>query len=78
MPEVDRSVVGGYCYSPGPLEPAPQPTFLAVSPASLKWAAQSGAVLPWSAARRASALGSEVDGPIAVPVLYRFRSLYCS
>jgi uncharacterized protein (DUF885 family) len=32
--------VVAYCDSPGPLEPAPQPTFLAVSPARAEWTAQ--------------------------------------
>jgi uncharacterized protein (DUF885 family) len=40
MPEVDRGVVVAYCDSPGPLEPAPQPTFLGVSPAPASWTAQ--------------------------------------
>jgi uncharacterized protein (DUF885 family) len=40
MPEVDRGVVVAYCDSPGALEPAPQPTFLAVSPAPAEWTAE--------------------------------------
>ena len=32
MPEIDRGVAIAYCDSPGPLEPAPLPTFIAVSP----------------------------------------------
>jgi len=32
MPEIDRGVAVAYCDSPGPLEPAPLPTFIAVSP----------------------------------------------
>jgi len=37
MPEIDRGVAVAYCDSPGPLEPAPQPTFIAVSPAPADW-----------------------------------------
>ena len=33
MPEIDRGVAVAYCDSPGPLESAPLPTFIAVSPA---------------------------------------------
>jgi uncharacterized protein (DUF885 family) len=40
MPEVDRGVVVAYCDSPGPLELAPEPTLLAVSPAPAEWTAQ--------------------------------------
>ena len=32
MPEIDRGLAVAYCDSPGPLEPAPLPTFIAVSP----------------------------------------------
>ena len=32
MPEIDRGVAVAYCDSPGPLEPSPLPTFIAVSP----------------------------------------------
>ena len=38
MPEIDRGVAVAYCDSPGPLEPAPQPTFIAVSPTPAEWA----------------------------------------
>jgi uncharacterized protein (DUF885 family) len=38
MPEIDRGVAVAYCDSPGPLEPAPQPTFIAVSPTPADWA----------------------------------------
>jgi uncharacterized protein (DUF885 family) len=37
MPEIDRGVAVAYCDSPGPLEPTPQPTFIAVSPAPADW-----------------------------------------
>jgi uncharacterized protein (DUF885 family) len=37
MPEIDRGVAVAYCDSPGPLEPAPLPTFIAVSPAPTDW-----------------------------------------
>jgi len=37
MPEIDRGVAVAYCDPPGPLEPAPQPTFLAVSPTPAGW-----------------------------------------
>jgi uncharacterized protein (DUF885 family) len=37
MPEIDRGVAVAYCDSPGPLEPLPQPTFIAVSPAPADW-----------------------------------------
>ena len=37
MPEIDRGVAVAYCDSPGPLEPAPQPTFIAVSPTPADW-----------------------------------------
>ena len=38
MPDIDRGVAVAYCDSPGPLEPAPQPTFIAVSPTPADWA----------------------------------------
>jgi uncharacterized protein (DUF885 family) len=38
MPEIDRGVAVAYCDSPGPLEPTPQPTFIAVSPTPTDWA----------------------------------------
>jgi uncharacterized protein (DUF885 family) len=37
MPEIDRGVAVAYCDSPGPLERAPLPTFLAVSPTPAGW-----------------------------------------
>ncbi|GAA1687625.1 DUF885 domain-containing protein [Fodinicola feengrottensis] len=37
MPEFARGVAGAYCDSPGPLEQAAVPTFLAVSPAPPHW-----------------------------------------
>ena len=37
MPEIDRGVAVAYCDSPGPLEKAPLPTFIAVSPAPADW-----------------------------------------
>jgi len=40
MPEIDRGVAVAYCDSPGPLEPAPQPTFIAVSPTPADWPAE--------------------------------------
>jgi uncharacterized protein (DUF885 family) len=40
MPEIDRGVAVAYCDSPGPLEPAPQATFLAVAPAPADWPAE--------------------------------------
>ena len=40
MPEIDRGVSIAYCDSPGPLESAPLPTFIAVSPAPADWPAQ--------------------------------------
>jgi uncharacterized protein (DUF885 family) len=40
MPEIDRGVAVAYCDSPGPLEPAPLPTFLAVSPTPAGWTPQ--------------------------------------
>jgi len=40
MPEIDRGVAVAYCDSPGPLEPAPLPTLLAVSPTPADWTAE--------------------------------------
>ncbi len=40
MPEIDRGVAVAYCDSPGPLEPAPLPTFIAVSPTPADWPAE--------------------------------------
>ena len=40
MPEIDRGVAVAYCDSPGPLEPAPLPTFIAVSPTPTDWTPQ--------------------------------------
>jgi uncharacterized protein (DUF885 family) len=40
MPEVSRGVAVAYCDSPGPLEPAPMPTFIAVSPTPAGWPPQ--------------------------------------
>ena len=40
MPEIDRGVAVAYCDSPGPLEPAPLPTFVAVSPTPADWPAE--------------------------------------
>ena len=40
MPEIDRGVAVAYCDSPGPLEPSPLSTFIAVSPAPADWPAQ--------------------------------------
>jgi uncharacterized protein (DUF885 family) len=37
MPEVDRGVAIAYCDPPGPLETAPLPTFIAVSPTPEGW-----------------------------------------
>jgi uncharacterized protein (DUF885 family) len=37
MPEIDRGVAVAYCDTPGPLEPTPQPTFIAVSPTPADW-----------------------------------------
>jgi uncharacterized protein (DUF885 family) len=39
MPEIDRGVAAAYCDSPGPLETAPVPTFVAVSPTPASWPA---------------------------------------
>jgi uncharacterized protein (DUF885 family) len=40
MPEIDRGVAVAYCDSPGPLELAPLPTFIAVSPTPADWTPQ--------------------------------------
>jgi uncharacterized protein (DUF885 family) len=40
MPEIDRGVAVAYCDSPGPLERAPLPTFIAVSPTPADWTPQ--------------------------------------
>jgi uncharacterized protein (DUF885 family) len=40
MPEIDRGVAIAYCDSPGPLEPAPLATFIAVSPTPADWTPQ--------------------------------------
>ena len=40
MPEIDRGVAVAYCDSPGPLEPSPLSTFIAVSPAPADWTAE--------------------------------------
>jgi uncharacterized protein (DUF885 family) len=40
MPEIDRGVAVAYCDSPGPLEMAPMPTFIAISPTPADWPAQ--------------------------------------
>jgi uncharacterized protein (DUF885 family) len=37
MPEIDRGVAVAYCDAPGPLEAAPLPTFIAVSPTPEGW-----------------------------------------
>src|ERR1017187_7358040 len=37
MPEIARGVAVAYCDSPGPLEPLPLPTFIAVSPTPADW-----------------------------------------
>ncbi len=39
MPEIDRGVAVAYCDSPGPLEPSPLSTFIAVSPTPAGWTA---------------------------------------
>jgi hypothetical protein len=39
MPEIDRGVAVAYCDPPGPLETAPLPAFVAVSPAPADWTA---------------------------------------
>jgi uncharacterized protein (DUF885 family) len=38
-PQIDRGVAAAYCDSPGPLETAPVPTFVAVSPTPQGWPA---------------------------------------
>jgi uncharacterized protein (DUF885 family) len=40
MPEIDRGVAVAYCDSPGPLEPLPLPTFIAVAPTPSDWTPQ--------------------------------------
>jgi uncharacterized protein (DUF885 family) len=40
MPEIDRGVAVAYCDSPGPLEPTPLATFIAVSPTPTDWTPQ--------------------------------------
>jgi uncharacterized protein (DUF885 family) len=40
MPEIDRGVAIAYCDVPGPLETAPLPTFIAVSPTPEGWPAE--------------------------------------
>jgi uncharacterized protein (DUF885 family) len=40
MPEIDRGVAVAYCDPPGPLEPTPMPTFVAVSPTPADWTAE--------------------------------------
>jgi uncharacterized protein (DUF885 family) len=40
MPEIDRGVAIAYCDPPGPLETAPLPTFIAVSPTPEDWPAE--------------------------------------
>ena len=40
MPEIDRGVAAAYCDSPGPLEPTPLSTFIAVSPTPPDWPAE--------------------------------------
>jgi uncharacterized protein (DUF885 family) len=40
MPEIDRGVAVAYCDPPGPLESAPLPTMLAVSPTPADWTAE--------------------------------------
>lgn len=40
MPEIDRGVAIAYCDAPGPLESAPLPTFIAVSPTPADWPAE--------------------------------------
>jgi hypothetical protein len=39
MPEINRGVAVAYCDPPGPLEPTPLPTFIAVSPTPADWPA---------------------------------------
>ena len=40
MPEIDRGISVAYCDSPGPLEPSPLSTFIAVSPTPADWPAE--------------------------------------
>jgi uncharacterized protein (DUF885 family) len=40
MPEIDRGVAVAYCDPPGPLEPSPLSTFIAVSPTPAGWTAE--------------------------------------
>jgi uncharacterized protein (DUF885 family) len=40
MPEIDRGVAVAYCDPPGPLEPVPGATFIAVSPTPKDWTAE--------------------------------------
>ncbi|TVZ03652.1 DUF885 domain-containing protein [Trebonia kvetii] len=40
MPEIDRGVAVAYCDPPGPLEPVPGATFIAVSPTPKDWTPQ--------------------------------------
>ena len=40
MPEIHRGVAVAYCDPPGPLEPAPLPTYFAVSPTPEDWSAE--------------------------------------
>jgi uncharacterized protein (DUF885 family) len=40
MPEINRGIAVAYCDPPGPLEPAPLPTFIAVSPTPADWPAE--------------------------------------
>ena len=40
MPEIHRGVAVAYCDPPGPLEPAPLPTFFAVSPTPADWSTE--------------------------------------
>jgi uncharacterized protein (DUF885 family) len=40
MPEIDHGVAVAYCDSPGPLEPSPLSTFIAVSPTPTDWPAE--------------------------------------
>jgi uncharacterized protein (DUF885 family) len=40
MPEIDRGIAVAYCDSPGPLEPSPLSTFIAVSPTPTDWPAE--------------------------------------
>ena len=45
MPEIHRGVAVAYCDPPGPLEPAPLPTYFAVSPTPEDWSARAGRVV---------------------------------